>query len=54
MRIERNIYETRVSPFLDRVDSEKAHHAAIRLLHLAEKYPCTLSLIERFAYKSNH
>lgn len=53
MRTERfSLYPPFEKHVLHRVDSEKAHDVAIRLLHLAESNPFTLGVLERVvAYK---
>ena len=49
----KEIFENYVSPALAYVDSEKAHNTARELLHLAEKNPLTLRLLERFAFEGH-
>src|SRR3990167_7431983 len=39
-----------VDKVLKRIDSERAHDTARKLLHLAEFNPLTLRILERFAY----
>lgn len=44
------MYKERISPVLDRLDSERMHVAAREGLHLAEISPFTLRILEQFAY----
>lgn len=46
-----SLYAETVSRFLDTRDSETWHTRAVEALHLAEKNPLTLRLLELFAYR---
>lgn len=45
------MYKERISPLLDRLDSETWHTRARDALHLAEATPLTLKLLEQFSYR---
>jgi len=44
------MYKERISPVLDRLDSETWHVRAGEMLHWAEKFPLGLRIVEQFAY----
>ncbi len=46
------MYRRIISPALDRLDSETWHHNVHRALHLAERWPLALDLLERLASPS--
>ena len=48
------MYKERISPLLDRLDSETWHARARNALHLAEATPLTLKLLELFSYRQRH
>lgn len=49
--MSKEFYRDRVSPLLDKLDSETWHVRAREALHMAEATPFTLELLEQFAYQ---